>query len=241
MYMCNFLYRMTIKLNLKTYNQMLANANIDSPHASNMSAQNRHFERFQWVIDTISMARALETPLFQGDIFSSKRDAQTESDAQSSAAPGGNAKTHSSSGRNSAAAHSKLAAEFQKFRFVEPFECHNPFVATAPSARQSDLPRTCTTPTPTAPTAAAAAATAVHTDANRAAPTAGAQHSAANTSVPGSGERVERDMRKIMKLTDAGVHFNAPFPAVLRPHRRSDVIVCLDARSLAGMWWVLVC
>ena len=225
---------MTIKLNLKTYDQILANANIDSPHASNMSTQNRHFERFQWVIDTISMARALETPLFQGDLFSSKRD--TQCDAQSSAALGGNATTRSSSGRNSAAAHSKLAAEFQKFRFVEPFECHNPFVATAPSARQS-----CTTSTSTAPTAAAAAAAGVHTDANRAAPTAGAQHSAADSSGPGSGERVERDMRKIMKLTDAGVHFNAPFPAVLRPHRRSDVIVCLDARSLAGMWWLLVC
>jgi hypothetical protein len=38
-----------------------------------------------------------------------------------------------------------------------------------------------------------------------------------------------------MLLTDAGVHINAPFPAVLRPQRRADVIICFDARSLAGI------
>uniref|UniRef100_A0A7S4K5Q6 PLA2c domain-containing protein n=2 Tax=Guillardia theta TaxID=55529 RepID=A0A7S4K5Q6_GUITH len=37
-----------------------------------------------------------------------------------------------------------------------------------------------------------------------------------------------------LRLTDAGIHMNAPLPALLRRERASDVIILLDSRSTSG-------
>ena len=123
-----------------------------------------------------------------------------------------------------------LISAAQKFRFVQPFECANPFVDAdtghegvdardgAASASGMGGERAC-----------------FHTRGPGTEPEseergeAGGWWSQRGGSEGGEGRRGGSRLRTI-NLTDAGVHFNAPFPAVLRPDRRADVIICLDAR-----------
>jgi len=205
--------------------QVCVNTNTTSPAANlhnsatatHHTHNSKHVERFQWVIDTINFARALETPLLKGVSHDTSATQSGEGKARKGVSP-----------------HSRLAAEFQKFRFVEPFECSDPFV-TAPvhHPRSAYWP-----PTP-------AAAVDVHGGESNEqweradSPVCDAPHSAPHRErgfpSAGAGNSEQTGSNITMQLTDAGVHINAPFPAVLRPQRRADVIICFDARSLAGI------
>ena len=176
-----------------------------STNTSTTTSNNKHVDRFQWVIDTISIARAIETPLLQG----------VSQDA--GARQGGEGKE-----RKPVGAHSRLAAEFQKFRFVEPFECADPFATDRVHA-----PRT---PAAAVDGGVAGGENSEQWERGDAAECGGTRLSGSSAAGAGNCEHT----RCNMKLTDAGVHINAPFPAVLRPQRRADLILCLDARSLAG-------
>ena len=205
--------------------QVCVNTNTTSP-AANLSNSatathhthnSKHVERFQWVVDTINFARALETPLLKG----------VSHDAEAT-------KSGEGKPRKGASPHSRLAAEFQKFRFVEPFECADPFV-TAPMHPQSSANWP---PTPAAAVDVPGGESNEQwerADSPACDPPHSAPHRQSGFSSAGAGNSEQTGSNMTMLLTDAGVHINAPFPAVLRPQRRADVIICFDARSLAGI------
>ena len=200
------------------------NRHADSPRGG--AHGNRHVERFQWVMDTISMARALETPLFNAALFSSP--------GPSEHSPGNSASSSSHSVQHSRPAgrhHSKLAAQFQNFRFVEPFECSNPFVGTSvpcPGHQPRSAGREAGhIQTPEAPSSVPGTFPLPE----GAAGGADAQEEGEGESHKSGGPDV--DTRRSIKLTDAGVHFNAPLPACECMHACVCVRACVCARALA--------